>query len=76
MQVLEIVSRFWEKAAPVFAILFFIARVLKFLFASKSDGPRTWRTGRGQGDTTRFYTAGRSAYPKRWSVNNIPRPLR
>ncbi len=76
MQLLEVLGRFWDRAAPVLGVLLFIVRLLTFFFVRKPDvsPPRHWRSGRGNSGTTRFYAPPRPAYPKRWSVNDIPRP--
>ena len=76
MHLLEVLSRLWERAAPVFGVLLFLVRLLAFFFVRKPQAqrPRNWRTGRGSPGATRFYTAPRPQYSKRWSVNDIPRP--
>jgi hypothetical protein len=76
MQFLDVVTRFWERAAPVLGVVLFLVRVLTFFLRRNPDvsPPRTWRMGRGSSSTTRFYAAPRPHYPKRWSVNDIPRP--
>ena len=76
MHLLEVLSRVWERAAPVFGVLLFLVRVLTFFFIRKPEAqqPRHWRTGRGSMGTTRFHAPPRTQYSKRWSVNDIPRP--
>jgi len=75
MQFLELFGRFWEKAAPVLGVLLFLVKVLTFFFGRKPDvsSSRSWRS-RGSSGGTRFYSQSRPQYPKRWSVNDIPRP--
>jgi hypothetical protein len=76
MQILEALSRIWDKAAPILGVLLFLVKVLTFFFDRKPDvsRPRSWRSGGGGPSTTRFHTQPRPTYPKRWSVNDIPRP--
>jgi hypothetical protein len=75
MQILEALSRIWDKAAPILGVLLFLLKVLTFFLNRKPDTarPRSWRSGDGP-TPTRFYTQPRPTYSKRWSVNDIPRP--
>ena len=79
MPLLEMLGRFWERTAPVLGIVLFLVRVLTLIFRRNSDissSSRSWRSGRGGSGRGggRFYPPSRPRYPKRWSINDIPRP--
>ncbi len=78
MPLLEMLGRFWERTAPVLGIVLFLVRVLTLIFRRNGDvssSSRSWRSGRGgSGGGGRFNPPSRPRYPKRWSINDIPRP--
>lgn len=77
MHVLEFLSRFWDKLAPILGLLFFVLRLVGILCRKKLDQPpKSWnpRGTYSRPTALRWSTPTRTRFPSRWSVNDLPRP--